>query len=180
MRPPIRKQLVTAFQRDFEKLYPQFSLLKLPSSSTLTIWAWSVDPRLAFYVALSPFKDEDSFALEVAWSEDGEFPWTSFGQVDVEAPARRERLGRLWARHGKEPVWDAAPEVATAMQGRFDAIQRGEEVSYPPPPAVEVVIPRIARLVDDCLQKFREYALPLFNQVAQHRGLGNVLKPIDS
>ncbi len=112
--------------------------------------------------------------LEIAWSEDGEFPWSSFAnEFGLDEPRWRKRIGRLWKRGGDEPVWDAAPEVNAATQVRLDAMRRGEPVSYPgpPPPAVDVVIPRIAPLVEDCLQTFRQFGMPIFEQVARHRGL---------
>ena len=53
-------------------------------------------------------------------------------------------------------------------------------MDYATPPEVEIVLPHVAPLVDDSLQKFREYGLPIFEQVAVHRGFGNVLKPSNS
>jgi hypothetical protein len=171
MRSKIRKHLVATFQREFEEQHPQFALSKLSDGAT-KIWEWRVSPSFHCFAVLHPFEQEDKFAIEIAWSEDGSFPWASMG--DEFSPDRRcwrERLGRLWAPHGKEPLWDAAPEVAAARQARFDVMLDGGQVSYPPPPDVDVAIPRIGPLVDDCLQKFREYRLPVFEHVAQHRGI---------
>ena len=177
MRSAVRKHVVKTFQREFERQYPQFSLLKLPSG-TPKVWEWRVAPNLHYFVLLQPFRQEDIFVLEIAWSEDGAFPWANMGGVFApDKPHWRRRLGWLWQPHGEEPVWDAAPEVGEARQARFDAMLRHEEVSYPAPPAVDVVIPRIAPLVHDCLEKFREYGLPIFNEVAQHRGLGVLVQP---
>ena len=171
MRPKVRQHLVKTFQREFEKRYPQFSLLKVANGVT-KVWRWHIAANLHYFVALHPFRQEDKFVLEIAWSEDGEFPWSSIGDaIDPNKACWRERLGFLWQSQAKEPVWDAAPEVGEARQARFDAMDRGEEVSYPPPPPIDVVLPRIAPLVEDCLQKFVEYGMPVFEQVAQHRGL---------
>ncbi len=177
MRSAVRKQLIKTFQREFESQYPQFAMLKLPGDTSVKVWEWRVAPSLHYFVLLQPFEQEDKFVLEIAWSEDGEFPWGTMDDVLApDKPRWRRRLGRSWQPLGRGPVWDAAPEVGEARQARFDAMARGEEWSYPPDPAIDVVIPRIAPLVRDCLQKFQEYGLPIFKQVAQHRGLGDLFQ----
>ena len=173
MRSPIRKHLIATFRREFEKRYPQFLLVKIPKAS-MKIWECQAAPGLVLFVGLSFFEDEDTFVAEIAWNEEHEFPWMSIGDIlRADAPRWRGRLGRLWAPHGKEPVWDLAPEVGIATQARFEAMRRGEVVGYPPPPAVEVVIPRITPEVDDCLLKVQQYGAPLFKQIAQNRGISD-------
>jgi hypothetical protein len=171
MRSAIRKHLVKTFQREFEEQYPQFSLSKLSDGAT-KVWEWRIAPNLYYFVVLHPFRQEDIFVLEIAWSEDGTFPWASIGGAfEPGKPEWRERLGLLWQPNGRESVWNAAPEVAAAMQANFDAMRRGEPDSDLPVPEINVVIPRIAPLVADCLQKFQQFGMPIFEQVAQHREL---------
>jgi hypothetical protein len=174
MRPAVRKHLVVTFRREFEKRHTQFSLLKLPPGGSVKAWERQVSPHLVFFVVLSVFRNEDQFAIEIAWNEHRELPWMSFGDFKVDAPSWRERLGCLWEQEGDEPIWDAAPEVGIAREARFEAMGRGETGSFPPPPDVDVVIPRIVPLVDDSLHKFEQYGLPLFKQVAEYRGLHDV------
>jgi hypothetical protein len=174
MRAPVQKHLVATFRREFEKRYTQFSLHKI-SEGGFKVWEWQLAPDLRFFVVLSIFNRyaQDAFAIELAWNEENAFPWTSIGDpLSLGAQRWRGRLGRLWKTGGDEPVWDAAPEVKTAIAADFDAIRRGgAHSSALPIPPVDVVIPRIAPLVDDALQKFEEYGVPFFKQVARHRGL---------
>jgi len=180
MRSKIRKHLVTTFQRAIEAQQPQFAPSK-HSDGSFKIWEWCIAPNLHFFVALQPFEKDDIFVLEIAWSEDDVFPWAYLGgEFRVDKPHWRERLGRLWRPHGKSPVWDLAPELTEARQARLDALRKGEDTDYASPPEVEIVLPRVAPLVDDSLQKFREYGLPVFEQVALHRSFGNALKPRNS
>ena len=170
MRPPIRKHLVTTFKRELEKSFPQFSSIELARGSP-EIWEWQVTPRLFFYIVVTPFRDDERFALEIAWNEEHEFPWKSIGrELNLQAPCWRERLG-VWSPPGKELVWDIAPEIRMAAELRSEARLRGEAVDFSPPPPVEVLLPRIDPLAADCLREFRELGLPLFKQVADSRGV---------
>jgi hypothetical protein len=135
-----------------------------------------VAPHLSLYIVLSPFQDVDRFAIEIAWDEGGDFPWQSIGdKLNVESPRWRDRLGRLWSPHGVEPLWDLAPEETLATAARFEARQKGEAASYPPPLPVEVVISRIPSAIDDCLIKITQYAIPLFKEVAKLRDCFNIM-----
>ena len=180
MRSKIRKLLVSTFQRAIEAQQPRFAPSK-HSDGSFRIWQWSIAPSLHFFVALQPFEKDDIFVLEIAWSENDAFPWGDRGgEFRVDKPDWRERLGHLWQPVGKSPVWDLAPELTEARQDRLDALRKGEEMDYATPPDVEIVLPRVAPLVDDSLRKFREYGLPVFERVALHRGFGNALKPGNS
>ncbi len=111
MRSAVRKQLVKTFRREFETQYPQFAMLRLPDGTSAKVWEWRVARNLHYFVLLQPFEQDDKFALEIAWSEDGEFPWASMDDVfAADKPRWRERLGCLWQPRGREPVWDAAPK----------------------------------------------------------------------
>ncbi len=171
MRSPVRKHLNKTFRKEFEKRFPGFRFLKLPRGSVLRIWEWRIAAGLVFYLGIQPFPNEDSFVLEIAWTTDGEFPWHVVEWPNMQAPRGRERLGKLWKRFGDEPVWDAAPEMAEAQKIRFAAMLRREDFKYDPPPDVDIVIPRIAPLVDDALRKFQEYGIPLFEEVARNQGI---------
>lgn len=171
MRAPIRRQLVATFQREFKKKYPRFLPMKLPPGDSSRIWERELAPHLVFFVMLDPFDDEDSFVVEIAWNDRHEFPWVGAWHAKIDAPCGRERVGLLCSSSGKDVPWDLAPEREAAMLARFAAWERGETAEYPPPPAVDVVIPRIGRAVDDALQKLQEYGIPLFQKVADHRGI---------
>lgn len=171
MRAAIRKRLVATFRHGFEKAYPPFSPIKLKRGSP-SVWAWEITPALTFFVSVDPFDGEDRFVIEVAWSDDGAFPWSSIAEpLDFAAPQWRDRLSMLWIHQGKEHVWDLAPEEGIAREARWEARRDGGRVEFPDPPAVDVVVSRIDAAVADCLQKFQEYGVPLFEKVAENRGL---------
>ena len=115
-------------------------------------------------------------SLEVAWSDDGEYPWECIEDfVGFNEPVWRERLGFLWKKSGIEPVFDLAPEDGIASRARSKARLSNKPVLYPPSPPVETVLQRVEPSVMQALEKFQKYGVPLFNKLANHRGLGDVL-----
>ena len=169
MRPAIRKNLVARFASELERRLPTFHQMRA-IKGTPPIWACQVTPTLIFFVLLQPFKRADKFALELAWSEDGEFPWEHFGSADYGAPCGRKRYP-CWETR-KEEVWDLAPEVTAALKDKVEAYARGEYVPYSDTDLpVEQVLLNIESIVMDSIQKLIERGLPFFRQLAAHRGI---------
>lgn len=169
MRSPLRKELIACFKREFEPRFPQFALADTERQAWT--WAWKMAPNLIFFVLLQAFEREDQFVVEVAWSEDGEFPFGAIGETKVERSQGRERLGRLWEKGPDTPIWDLAPAKTRSVQERMDALSRKESPERLPDPLIEQTLPLVCPLVRDALDKFEKYGIPLFHRVAEARGL---------
>lgn len=172
MRRPILKELLRRFVQEFEAKFPQFKRSKEQFDDPL--WRWRLGPDLTFFVSLRPFDDHDEFAVDVAWSDNGRFPWDHLGELsDTEQPKCRGPLSRLWARTGLEAVWDIEPQQSDEeFWARIDASERGEDVPpWPPRSPVEEILPRVSPLVEDAMEKLSRYGMPLFRRVARKRGI---------
>ncbi len=169
MRSPIRKKLVDLFARKLRLACPPFVRAAMPRG-TPPIWAWKIDTALTFFILFQPFSDYDRFACEIAWSEDGEFPWHSIGEVAVGEPRGRDRLA-CW-EGTRERVWDLAPEATAAIKARLDAYGRGESPSYSPvDPPIDFVLPRVEPAVEEAVLQLIEKGAHLLRRVAEHRGI---------
>jgi hypothetical protein len=174
MRKEIYKELVTRFTRELEQRLPQFQRGGVErDAGDIPIWAWELAPKVTFFVLLNVADNDDDFAIEVGWSDDGKYPWRSrgFRFTQLDAPTTRERLSFLWVTGKREYRWSIVPrESADTYLAKMAARRRGEKVSLRPPPAEEA-LPRVAPLVEDAVQKLIDYGLPLFRRVVEQRGL---------
>jgi hypothetical protein len=169
MRSPTRKKPVTLFARKLEQRCPAFKRAAMPRGSP-PVWAWKIDSALTFFLLVQPFRNEDRFACEIAWSEDGKFPWESIGQVLIGEATGRERLA-CW-EGTPERVWNLAPEATDAINARLDAYARGEAPSYSTiDPSIELVLPRVEPAVDDALDLLIQTGVPYLRRVVEHRGI---------
>lgn len=165
MRGPLKREVFSTFRKEVSQRFLEFALVK--EIASFWLWEWRAASNLTFFFALQAFEDRDKFVLEVAWSEDGQFPWKSLGKGKVALPQGRIRLARLWKKGGEEPVWDLAPETTQGTQDHIAARARGEKMAYPTDMPVEQLTPRIPALVHDAIDKLEQYGLPLFRQVAE-------------
>src|ERR1700733_6297023 len=163
MKSRIRKELLTRFKGAFERLFAGFEQLKLPRG-TPPIWACTIAPNLTLFVLLQPFEQYDRFAVEVAWNDNPEFPWDGIGRLRVESSVGRERLSWLWTTGSKEFLWDVAPDTTRAIEDAVEARRNGKSPIYRPEPPVDEIVPRVAPLVDDAIQKLVEFGVPLFRR----------------
>jgi hypothetical protein len=169
MRSPIRKELIACFEREFKPRFPQFApALK---DRRFCTWAWKIAPNLTFFIGLQAFQREDQFAIEVAWSENGEFPWHGIGQIEADKPLGRERVGVLFKTGPREVTWDLAPEATAGMQRNIEGRVRGELARFDYHPPIELVLPRVEPIVRDAIEKLEQYGVPLFRRVAEARKL---------
>jgi hypothetical protein len=166
MRSALKKELATRFRQKIERRFPKFSRLKESSG----IWQWQVGPECWLFIALDAFDNRDEFTVEIAWSQDGKFPWASFGkQLNLDASSWRDRL-----RGPNSPgiIWDLAPEVTQAREKRVDALlSGGDKGPYLSPPPIREIMPRIGPAVDNCFAMLEEKGWPILVQAAEHRGL---------
>jgi hypothetical protein len=169
MRGPLRKELIACFKREFQPRFHQF--VTFQADGGFWWWTWKIAPNLSFFVALQAFGRKDQFVVEIAWSDDGKFPWHGSGQIDVDQPQGRDRLGRLWKSGPDEPVWDMAPEATAALEEDIKSLARGESPKRLPDPPIEQILPRIGPLVHDALDKLEQYGRPIFRRVAEAHGI---------
>jgi YD repeat-containing protein len=173
MRSSLQKMVFSRLASELQSRLPQFT--PLPKQGALRLWQWAISDALTFFIGYQPIKDKDEFVLEVAWSEDGEFPWEIVGKIFPRQPKGRERLGFLWQKVGWEPVWNLAPEMTAAVRAHTAALIRNEHLPYPDDPPVDQLKPRIEPLVIDAVDKLEQYGIPLFREIAKVRGIGDRL-----
>jgi hypothetical protein len=169
MNPQVQDRLTAYFRHELERLLPVFEPVVLPETSYFP-WRWQIAPKLVFFIGLSPMEDYDEFVIDIAWSDDGEVPWSAYGGFDPDAQKRCRRLSRLWMTGQDEYIWDLAPEIAAANAAYFKAMDRGKLLPFVRDPPVELVLTRVEPLADDAIQKLIQYGIPLFRRVAEHRG----------
>lgn len=170
MRGPVRNELMKCFQRELQVRWPQFTLFD--SQRDARIWSWKISANLVVFVTVQAFEGDDQFVVEVAWNETEEFPWGAFGDLKVDQPQGRGRLGRLWESGPNAPVWDAAPEQTARMSQHLEALREGKQTSIPVDlPPLAQTLPRILPLVCDAIDKFEEHGMRLFRHVAEARGV---------
>lgn len=175
MRDPIAKQVRKLFRPEFERQHPQFTRWDVVST-TCDGWSYRVAPSLVFHTLLQLMEDRDIFEVEIAWSENDEFPWGAFNaSVDVNAESERCRISQLWGTSGSTLTWTLDPEEDEASLARRRARAFGKPAQFPPSPSIETVLARVGPSVKDALQKYQQYAVPLFNRVARHRGFADVI-----
>jgi len=153
------------FERELTARWPLFALDH--SERDWKSWSWRLAPNLVLFVALQTKERVDQFLVEVAWNEEGSFPWGAIGTVDVGGREGRERLSRLW--DAEEPVWDVDPEKTAHIAENFRARRDGKATTEPRDVPLGQAVPRVPALVADAVQKLDQYGMPLFRQVAKAR-----------
>ena len=175
MRSAIKKQLFKTFRQELDQQYPSFVLTEV-EADCVGVWSRRLVPQLYIFFEVMQFPNEDTFVAELAWSDQSLFPWDCDNRdLNFDLPAWWDRMGRLWKKGGMEPVWELAPEDRLDLEAASRARRRNEIHQYSESPSVETVVPRIQPCVEKCLKKFQKYGVPVFNKLANHRGLGDVL-----
>ena len=126
---PIRKELMTSFERELHPRWPQFK--PFDSERDRKTWAWKISPRLVFFVTVQAMERADQFVVEVSWNETENFPWGAMGKLAVDQPQGRERLNHLAGSGGDEPVWDVTPEKTAELSEGLEALRDGRKMSIP-------------------------------------------------
>jgi hypothetical protein len=163
MKEPVLKDLVAAFEGEMSRCLPRFKRFYDPNyvDLHLSFWAWTLSSRLTFFLLISAAEDHDEFGVEIAWSDDGLFPWRNParpGNRLEELPRVREDLSFLWVNKVAYR-WAVIPRLKWKdHQAKSEARKRGdmEEVrrlnSLQDVPMDEA-LRRIGPLVNDAVQK---------------------------
>jgi hypothetical protein len=169
MRGELLKEVRARFNDELSSRFPRFELARRDGG--LWTWSWKIGKGLTFFVSLQAIEKSDKFVVELAWSEDGEFPWSAIRKFSVTKPSGRIRLGRLWEKSGPEPVWDLAPETSAEWDEHIQALARGERPTYPSDLPIDQVRPRINPMVHDAIGKLEQYGFPIYRSIAERYGL---------
>ena len=171
MRSPLRRMTVELFRKKMKEQFPLFEPISKGKESPM--WSLRITARLTFFILLSIPHDYDKFYVEIAWSNDGEFPWDRHSEVvKAELPKCRQRLQYLWSNEDNSP-WSIVPELS--HEERMKIIMESDDdddtpLRQPDPP-LEEALKRVPPLVEDAVNKVVEYAIPLFKKVTEHRKL---------
>jgi len=137
------------------------------------MWSLRITARLTFFILLSIPHDYDKFYVEIAWSNDGEFPWDRYSEVvKVELTKCRKRLSRLWSKENRTP-WSIVSELSHEefMKIIMESDDDDDTPLRQPDPPLEEALKRVPPLVEGAVGKVVEYAIPLFQKVTKHRKL---------
>lgn len=170
MRTALRKQLDALLEDRFDADFPMFKRLQTPKSEP-SIWAACQKPKsLTFFIVLYPIKKEDSFAVEIAWSENGKFPWDSIGfALDVASPNWRGRIGQLLVPP-RDSIWELDTEYKRAGRRWLEAMERGKISEPPTPDSVSNISENLPSIIEDVVKTINKHAIPLFLAVQKLRG----------
>ena len=177
MRSRIGQELRKLFTAELARRQPNFTRVERPKPGMDPKWVLKLAPDLSFFIKLHSLPRHDEFVLEVGWTDEGELGFRDNYKPSVDTKARKwgARLTQLWDNDGhSEQVWAVVPQLSAEEKSqRIKAINRGENISLlPADPAIEEVLPRVITLVGDAVDKFEQYAIPLFRRVAEERGIG--------
>ena len=180
MRSRIRKELIAKFAPAMQRVLPDFSRCgEERSAGDQIMWAWELAPNLTCFVMLNIADNKDDFAIEVAWSDDGKYPWNNpgFKFTDLDVLKCRDRLSFLWVTRASEFRWvvvrtlttdEYAAKMAALIAGDLDEVRR---IGQPAEVSIDEALPRVAPLVEDAAQKLIDYGIPLFRRVAEQHGI---------
>jgi hypothetical protein len=134
------------------------------------MWVWNRPSNVSAFILLQPMQKTDAFAMEIAWSDDGKFPWREFvGALPDRLPRRwRGRLSRLWVQSKQEYLWSTSQSDSQAdFWARLNAREPGKALDLltSPQPPVDEAITKLDPLIQDVIDKLARYALPLFDRV---------------
>jgi hypothetical protein len=136
------------------------------------MWSQSIAPDLCLFAFLCIYDNEDTFAVEYAWNENNEFPWWSFGsEPNYGKSSFRNRMECFMDRKISDRAdFDLVPEYTKGVKARLDAMGDGIILPRPEDPPVEIVLPRVVPLVELSLQEFQQRVIPIFRNLARHKG----------
>lgn len=162
MRAALRRQLDTQFKVRFNAAFPMFNRLQM-SKSEPSIWAACKTLRsLTFFIMIVPLEKEDSFALEIAWSENGPFPWDSIGMApDLTLQRWRGRVGQLFVPP-RDSIWELDPEYRRAGMRWLAALERGKPAQEPSRDSVSNICQHLPSAINDVAKTIENHAIPYF------------------
>jgi len=125
-----------------------------------------IDSSLSFYVVLLLHQRYDSFTIEIAYSENRQWPASMAPQPDPYCTPQdgqvRFRLSQLWAVDlSKDYWWWLEREVTLAD---FSGHSENRE-------SIDLVISRIDNAVNDATERIFIYGISYFRQIAAAHGV---------
>ena len=123
MRGRLRKKVIAHFEAELRAGFPRFSACN--SAGQYPSWTWKPAPNLCLFIGLQVLSGKDQFVVNLAWSENGEEPWTWLGRAEVGGAEGCQRLGVLWNRargERHEHIWDLAPEKTAADEAHRESL----------------------------------------------------------
>ena len=93
MRASVRRELFSHCQSLFAAYWPRFEQISTASKDT-AIWKYEAAPDLTLFVLVTASDNRDAFSVELAWSDNGAFPWNDwcFKFQNLTQTRGRERL----------------------------------------------------------------------------------------
>src|SRR6185436_14546415 len=111
MRTAIGKELRKLFAAELARRQPNFVRVQRPKPHMDPKWIFQIASDLIFFIELGPLPREDSFVIEIGWTDKGEIGVRENYQSRVNTNARRwgTRLSTLQDEEGNninKNVWD--------------------------------------------------------------------------
>jgi len=169
MKEALSTELLSCLRKEIEARFGQFK--PIAGDRGPWRWEWGAADNLTFFLLLQPMEHLDQFTLEIAWNESGDFPWGAFGKKRVDRAKGRLRLPDLWRQGAVEFLWDVDPARSAATKVYLKSLSKETAVAPPQDSPDEELLPRVRALAHEAVDKLEQYGWPLFQQVAEVRGL---------
>jgi hypothetical protein len=175
MRSQLGNKVRAVFSRELTRQLPQFRRISVQLPPGYRAY-YSQVGSLHCYIILCIDRERDSFTIECAWSTSGQFPSQACLAEPRDWPERRImrdqpssgqfrfRLARLWET--QDLWWHLVPSAHVA---KFTA--ESSPILNPMP--VERATAGIQSMVDNCISRIREHAIPYFEAVAEGTARGD-------
>src|SRR5262245_1384166 len=112
MRGKLREIVRKRFAEHMKDRLPQFTTVDSePIPRDCDLYGWIVSDNFSLYIRLQTHRKEDSFNIEIGWSDKGRWPQTlpaTPGEGGQEGELRF-RLPRLWRRDNIDVWWELDP-----------------------------------------------------------------------
>jgi len=149
------------FERQLKSAFSQFTLNRtalIPPGCRLHEQKLANGRALFLFLIFSP--RDDSFTIEIGWSETGTIPRSgcALPTDGTNQGGVMFRVSRLWQQFGFDYWW------------QFDPERNLENFAAWSPLPMEVELGKVSELVDDAMIKLVTHAKPYFEQIAAERG----------
>ena len=173
MRKAIGRTLRGKFERQLLERLPWFQPFPF-KDNPLGERAYCCRPAddLAFYIVLRPHPRQETFSIEIGWSDGRPWPLPHEWWVDADAPVDGVGgwlgLGALWGAPNGLHEWQLSEHmpldfVLTASPEEFVARLVDDEY-------VQTGVANVSAAVQDAVARVVDHALPYFRRIASERG----------
>jgi hypothetical protein len=166
MRSPLGKEVRKTFTKLLQEWEPRFLVDKTQEIGPGDLlFKLTAAPSLSFFIFLFIIPKWDEFSVELAWSEDGRWP----SRMIPGSPGDSPKAGAL--RLALRSFWFRGPGVAP----RWRLVER-QPINAPVSTwlnevPIEEVLPKVAPLVQDAIEKIRVYGGPYMEKIAEDHGV---------